>query len=123
MNIETIPFLGWEQAVRLANDRVEVVVLVSVGPRIIHFGRVGGSNLLYVASDTQGKTGGDTWNIYGGHRLWHAPEAMPRTYAPDNSTVAVEVKGNTVVLRQATEEVSGIRKEMEVTLEDGRSGP
>ena len=30
----------------------------------------------------KGKTGGSEWHIYGGHRLWHAPEVMPRTYYP-----------------------------------------
>ncbi len=65
-----------------------------------------------------GKTGGHKWLVYGGHRLWHAPENDPRTYFPDNSPVKYELNGNTLKLIQDIEATTGIQKEIEVTLSE-----
>src|SRR5512141_1831978 len=47
--------------------------------------------------------------FHGGHRLWHAPEAMPRTYMPD-SEVGIKELADGVVLESPTEAGTGIRK-------------
>lgn len=109
-------FGGWENCVRLENDGIELVATTDIGPRIIRFGFKGGQNLFKEFGDQLGKTGGDQWYLYGGHRLWHAPEAVPRTYFPDNNTVDFEYSGNTVKLIQDTETTTGIQKEIEITL-------
>lgn len=108
---------GWPNCVFLSNGKVEIVVTTDVGPRIIRFGFVGGQNLFCEYPDLLGKTGGDEWRIYGGHRLWHAPEAKPRTYAPDNSPVHHEWNGATLRLTQDIEHSTGIQKQIEVTLD------
>lgn len=51
----------------------------------------------------------------GGHRLWHAPEAMPRTYIPDGKISVTEISGG-VILEAATEPATGIRKRVEIQL-------
>ena len=51
----------------------------------------------------------------GGHRLWHAPEAMPRTYIPDTEVKITELS-NGVILEAQTEPGSGIRKRIEINL-------
>lgn len=102
---------------RLSNGRVELVVTTDVGPRVIRFGFVGGQNLLKEFADHMGKTGGSEWRSYGGHRLWHAPESNPRTYAPDNDPVGYSWNGKTLKLTQAVEATTGIAKEIEVTLD------
>lgn len=107
---------GWPNCVVLSNGTVEAVITTDVGPRIIRYGFVGGQNVLNEYSDMLGKTGGDEWRIYGGHRLWHAPEAQPRTYAPDNAPVQHEWNGTTLRLTQDTEASTGIQKQLEVTL-------
>jgi hypothetical protein len=69
--------------------------------------------------DMLGKTGGDDWRIFGGHRLWHAPEAQPRSYFPDNGPVKIEpLPSAKLGLRavQPTEGPTGIQKEMDVEL-------
>ena len=82
MELETTQFEGWD-AVRLSNGDVSVVVTTSVGPRIIYYGLTNGPkdgpNAFQVLPDTRGQSGGETWQPYGGHRLWHAPEVMPRS--------------------------------------------
>jgi hypothetical protein len=63
-----------------------------------------------------GKTGGDEWRIYGGHRLWHAPEVRPRTYFPDNGPVEVQQRAGFVRIVQPTEPTTGIQKEIDIYL-------
>ncbi|NTU56172.1 MAG: hypothetical protein HGA79_07975 [Anaerolineales bacterium] len=56
------------------------------------------------------------FHFHGGHRLWHAPEAMPRTYAPDTGELKITDLPNGVVLETQTEPGTGIRKRIEIHL-------
>lgn len=113
---EKINYNGWADCVRLHNKEVELIVTTNVGPRIIHFGFTGGQNLLYVSPEDSGKTGGSNWRIYGGHRLWIAPEAIPLSYHPDNSAVKYSFSNGSLTLTASKESTSGIRKEMQIIL-------
>lgn len=113
---EKYPYGGWLNCIRLSNGQVELIVTTDVGPRIIRFGYIGGQNLFHEFPNDRGKTGGDEWRPYGGHRLWHAPEQMPRTYAPDNSPVQYQWDGTTLTLTQPVEPTTGIVKQIEITL-------
>ena len=77
---------------------------------------MGGRNLFKEYKELLGKTGGEEWNIFGGHRLWHAPEEKPRTYWPDNDPVGTAWDGTTLKLVPPPETGNGIQKEIEVTL-------
>lgn len=117
MQVEKIEWGGWPNCYRLSNDVVELIVTADVGPRIIHFALVGGDNVFYVNQNLLGKTGGDAWVNYGGHRLWHAPEDPVRTYVPDNSPVEVVTSDpNSIEFIQATEDATGIQKILTVEL-------
>ena len=122
MNIEKISYAGWKDCLRLTNGRIEVIVTTEVGPRIIRFGAVGGQNLLHEVPEQRGLKGGAEWRSLGGHRLWHAPEAKPRTYAPDNAPVRYEIQPDRVRLSQEVEPSTGIQKTMEIRLDPGRDG-
>jgi hypothetical protein len=113
---EKIEFNGWQNCLRIYNDEIEVIVATDIGIRILRAGFINGQNFLYLSPDDAGKIGGSDWRIYGGHRLWHAPEAIPRSYAPDNSPVEYSIKGNTLTLTQAKEASTGIIKEVEISL-------
>lgn len=115
--MEKISYGGWQNCWRLSNGLVELVVTGDVGPRIIRFGFVGGPNEFKEYDSMLGSTGGQDWRIYGGHRLWHAPEAKPRTYYPDNVPVKVEEKGRVVRVIQPREETTGIEKELDIILD------
>lgn len=54
--------------------------------------------------------------FHGGHRLWHAPEAMPRTYVPDMGNLKITDLPNGVILETSTEPGTGIRKRIEIRL-------
>jgi hypothetical protein len=55
------------------------------------------------------------FHFLGGHRLWHSPEAMPRTYIPDTPMTVTEIP-NGVLLEAQTEPGTGIRKRIEIQL-------
>jgi hypothetical protein len=106
----------------LANDTVEVLVATAIGPRIVRYGFPGGDNLLGWVPETSVKTDLGVWRPWGGHRLWIAPEHMPRSYSPDNDPVDVQVEGRTVTLTQNIEPKTGIQKILTVTLADTGTG-
>jgi hypothetical protein len=93
-----------------------MVVTASVGPRIIHFSLKDGENLLKVYDDQLGLLGDDHWNIYGGHRLWHAPEDEKRSYQPDNDPLDVTQSGGVVRFVQDVEAETGIQKAIEIDM-------
>jgi hypothetical protein len=115
LTIETIEYGGWPNCIRVSNGEIELVATTDIGPRIIRLGFVGGQNLFKNYADTLGRTGDTEWHNYGGHRLWHAPEVFPRTYAPDNDPVEYVWEGTTLVLRNSERE-NALDKEMRVTL-------
>jgi hypothetical protein len=118
---EKVAYKGWPNCYRLANATIELVITADVGPRIIRLGFIDGDNMFANYPDLMGLTGGDEWRIYGGHRLWHAPEVKPRTYYPDNEPVKIEDHGAFVRTVQNTEPTTGIQKEIDITLADGAS--
>lgn len=114
IKLEKIEYSGWANCFRLSNGQIELIVTSDVGPRIIHFGFAGGENELNVTADQAGRTGGEEWRVYGGHRLWHAPEQNPRSYSPDNNPIRVEEHGEFIRTIQPIEATTGIEKEMDI---------
>jgi len=110
--MEKIAYKDWKNCYRLTNGQWEMVVVADIGPRIIRLARVGGPNIL---GEVPGAGEGE-WKLYGGHRLWHAPEAMPRSYAPDNKPPKVEAAADRLRLTADTEPETGIQKTMEISL-------
>jgi hypothetical protein len=118
VKVETVPCLGLPRCLRLSNGTVEVVVTTDVGPRIVRYAFAGQENVLGEVPEGKVTTELGDWRAIGGHRLWHAPEAMPRTYAPDNGPVRHEtLAGGAVRLSQPVESRVGIEKQMTVTLD------
>ncbi len=113
--IETVDFGGWPNSIRLSNGEIELIATTDVGPRIIRLGFIGGQNLFNTHPAMLGRTGDPEWLPYGGHRLWHAPEAFPRSYRPDNGPVEHEWDGTTLTLRNL-DQLNGIEKELRLTL-------
>ena len=116
VKMEKTSYGGWPNCIKLSNGQVELVITTDVGPRVIRYGFMGGQNFFKEYQDQMGQSGGEEWRIYGGHRLWHAPEARPRSYAPDNDPIAYDWDGARLVLKQDTEPLTGIAKEMVIIL-------
>lgn len=119
--VEKISYQGWPNCLRLSNGTIDLIATSDVGPRIIRFGFVGQENEFAEFPAQMGKTGGGEWRLYGGHRLWRAPEMVPETYAPDNAPVAVETAADAITLTQDVEAGTGIRKRMSIQMAVGKA--
>ena len=116
--MQKVNYLGQSNCYRLSNGTVEVIVSTDVGPRILRYGFVGGENVLGEYPDLKVTSELGEWTAYGGHRLWTAPEAVPRTYSPDSLPVEFTINGDhSIHLLQRVEPRTGIQKEMGVTLD------
>ncbi len=120
LQIERTEFLGWREAYRLRLGEVEMVVVTEIGPRILALSVGDGPNLLFVDQETAGQGQGDAaWHIYGGHRVWVAPETA-HTYAPDNARCAVEVSddGLTVTVTAPVTPQTKLQKRLTITAQE-----
>ncbi|NBR96392.1 MAG: hypothetical protein EBT48_02120 [Verrucomicrobia bacterium] len=90
LSLDLVPYGGWAKAIRMRRDGWELVAPLEIGPRILRFGPVDGPNILFENKEQMGKTGAKEWMIYGGHRLWTAPE-NDQCYALDNDRVSFEL--------------------------------
>lgn len=121
MEITKFEYKGWTNSYKIANNKVELIVLSDVGPRIISFGFVGERNQFVEFPEYSGLIEGNQWRIYGGHRLWHSPENIVRTYYPDNQKVEVVLKEKGLLLVQQEEASTKLQKKMEIELDSEAS--
>lgn len=111
-------FLNHE-CVELNNESLSLLITVSVGPRIISLRSNQGENLFAEIPDqTLECPGVGVLKLWGGHRLWHAPEDPRRTYLPDDNPVEVSETPQGVRLDQPVEPMSGIAKSLTISLSD-----
>ncbi|MBM4039257.1 MAG: hypothetical protein FJ290_12155 [Planctomycetes bacterium] len=122
--IRKAPYLDLPNCRKLTNGTVEVVVTTDIGPRILRYGFRGQENILGLCPpDAKVTTELGDWRPVGGHRLWTAPEAMPRSYEPDNDPIALEKLGeHSIHLTQAVRTNIRVQKEITVTLDPVGTG-
>lgn len=117
VTVEKIEYAGWPNCYRVSNGDAELVVTSDVGPRIIRYGFPGGQNLFVELEEDLGRTGDEGWRLYGGSRLWVAPEDRVYSYGADNDPVAVEVS-ETGLSALAPVENTGVQKRISVEMAD-----
>jgi len=117
MHTKQFQYGGWENNLQLANEHVELVISLDVGPRILAYKTLHGENVLKNYPEQMGQSGEAKWMIRGGHRFWIAPEDEVLSYVPDNQPVKHDLSASNGV-RLVNEGVDPwkIRKEMTVTL-------
>ncbi len=99
----------------LKNDFLQIEYLTNA-LRIMALTPAGKTNLLAdMSAAPPVPTPYGEFRFLGGHRLWHSPEAMPRTYIPDTPVTVTEIS-NGVRLEAQTEPGTGIRKCIEIHL-------
>jgi len=100
----------------LKNDFLQIEYLTN-SLRITGFAPVGMPNMLADLSELPPiPTPYGDFYFHGGHRLWHAPEAMPRTYIPDTGELTITDLPDGVTLEAQTEPGTRIRKRIEIRL-------
>ncbi len=113
-SLEAVIDDAWGHCVRMSNGAVELLITAELGPRIIRAGLAGGPNLLREYPDHRAQRAAGQWRLYGGHRLWHAPEDPVRTYQPDNDPVEVRLADDRLIVTQRVESLTSIEKELEI---------
>ncbi len=129
IKFEEITYKTFGRCISMSNGTVELLVTLDLGPRIIRFSRIGGENLMMENGDFSinqdanaplfaEKFGADlgTFRNYGGHRLWASPEAMPRTYYPDNEPVGYHAEGNCLTLTPPPQRWNAQQLEMKILM-------
>ncbi len=108
---------GGQACLKLENESLAVWATTSVGPRLLGLALHGGENLFAVLPGLSFACPGvGAYHVYGGHRLWYAPEDPPRTYLPDDAPLEVAQVDAGVRLTQPVEPGSGIQKEITLRL-------
>ena len=120
MKPSKIDYRGGE-ALSFATRSLELVVTTSVGPRVVSLRSTAGKarNLFLEFPPDEPRANG--YLLRGGHRLWHSPEHIVRTYQPDDEPLAVKTLSNGVALTQPVEAATGIVKAKAIELPDDRT--
>ncbi len=115
--MNTVIFFG-QECVSLENKTIQLLFSRSVGPRILSFKFTDGENVFAELPDFVVECpGSGTFHAYGGHRLWHAPEEINRTFLPDDSPVAICPVENGYAVTQDVEAQTGLQKSLEIRLQ------
>lgn len=115
-------YKGLGKAVHLSDGTLEAIAPVDIGPRIMHLSLMGKPNILEddcpLADELPSGLG--VFKNYGGHRVWHSPEAFPRSYMPDNEPLeSYEILDNGIRLVQKEEPWTQMKKSMSLHFEEG----
>jgi hypothetical protein len=105
MRIEHVNYRGWPEAYRCTMGLVELVVVTTIGPRILSLRFDGGANVLY---EDETDFGRGAWRLYGGHRFATAPESAA-TYTSDNAQCDARITCGRLVIAQPVD-ASGLQK-------------
>jgi hypothetical protein len=119
MNVNETTYKNYGKCLRVDNGIVELIVPLEFGIRILGFGPAGGRNVFAELPDMKVAIEGKEWRFYGGHRLWLSPETN-KTYFPDNEPITYSVQGDALRLVQPLDAWSGVVKEIEIVLSDGK---
>lgn len=117
-----VEYKNYGKCIEISNGIVKLIVTVDLGPRIINYSFVDGENIMWedinriMSNESAAEVFGSPWYIYGGHRLWASPEALPRTYYADNEPIKYETVENGVRFIQGVQKWNQYQCEFTVTL-------
>ncbi|OAJ34123.1 hypothetical protein [Piscirickettsia salmonis] len=108
------------KTVQLSNGKIQLGYLVDAGPRLTYLALNDDVNIFakLSAASKVTTTAGD-FIFYGGHRLWHAPEAKPRSYMPDNMPPELLQSDDlTVTMTGHIEAYTGLQKQLRLKMHE-----
>lgn len=120
MKLSKTDYRGGE-ALIFATRALELTVTTAVGPRIVSFRSLAGKKRNLLLEIPEGTPRANGYEFRGGHRLWHAPEDLVRTYQPDDEPLAVRALAHGVALTQPVEAKTGIEKGVAIELRGERT--
>lgn len=105
---------------KISSDLIQLEVLEHAGPRIVRLRFRGSVSLFAELPEFVIPTDFGDYHMWGGHRLWQAPESMPGTYFPDDEGNTITELSDGLLLEGVVEPHSGIVKSIEVRLSESR---
>ncbi len=97
------------------NDFITIGIPLNYGLRISYLSYNGSDNLFFEQpKDMTDLTTPEGWRIYGGHRLWVAPEG-DETYYPDNEPISYEILEDKIIIRQKNDPWLMLEKSMQIS--------
>ena len=133
VRVSEVEYLGWENSVEITNGSIRVVVVPPIG-RIMHYGLVGGENVLWSDSQHHGQVLPDgkpnldeegelTWTNFGGDKVWPNEQsefakinghAWPPDHAFDGGVHTAELLPDGVRITSPVSEYNGARSVREI---------
>lgn len=130
VNHEQINYKKFGKCLKIFTEKIEVIVTLDIGPRVISYRRTNGENifwedehdLLFLNNEDMDNMfyKGATWHGYGGHRLWRAPESFS-TYYPDNFPVTYYIENNVYVFKQKIQPYNEIQEAIKLSFIDNET--
>ena len=140
VRISEIEYQGWEQAVEIDNGDIRVVVVPAIG-RIMHYGFVGGENILWSDPQYHGQVlpngkpnldeeGEFAWTNFGGDKVWSNEQSefekinghsWPPDHAFDGGAHEAELLHDGVRITSPVSEYNGARSIREIRVRAGGS--
>ncbi|RRJ94645.1 hypothetical protein Ga0100231_010150 [Opitutaceae bacterium TAV4] len=106
----------------LSTPAFELAVTTDVGPRVVSLRSTKGkAGNLFLSLDAKTEQRLNGYLLRGGHRLWHSPEHVVRSYQPDDDPLAVKPLKNGIALAQPTEAKTGIQKAIKIEVLGSRT--
>ena len=109
-------------AVGLTTAKFRMIIVTGAGPRIAHFGKPRGRNLLFW--DSEGKYGRGDWKMRGGHRVWctrPGADEGEETYAADNAPCQVKMGRTSVTATAPVDPVTRLQRSLTIRVLDDAS--
>ncbi|PKO06646.1 MAG: hypothetical protein CVU41_05980 [Chloroflexi bacterium HGW-Chloroflexi-3] len=107
-----------QDCIVIENEKIQLIVSRSIGPRILGINLRGRKNLLAELPDfTTQVPNGKPYHFFGGHRLWMAPENIPLTYEYDDQPVKIIAEDGSILIKKAIEKNSGMEKAIRLKLD------
>ena len=127
VSVKETLYPGFGKCLVISNAHMEVYVTIDLGPRIIKCNLTDRENLMFNDPDrmfnldvSKAFGDGETWYIYGGHRMWVSPENDPLSYYPDNNKVVYIQTANGAVFQPAAQKVNNVVHEIEIVMESDK---
>ena len=113
MQIERCSFDRWPEAYRILRGDLELVVVASIGPRVVSLRYREGPNILWNDPAALGSVKPlQKLSFYGGHRLWTTPEIEYSCYTRDHFPCEAEIRGEILTVTKPVEPETGLVKSM-----------
>ena len=105
---------------RIENEHLWLEVLSAAGPRIIRLGLSDSSdNVLAETPDAGWPTPLGLYELFGGHRLWFAPEDPDLVAVPDSHGLAMTATDNGAQLTGQPDPATGLVRSIAIQLDPG----